>query len=77
MAPTIEDLKTMEKVFLTATDVAEILGSDPQSIRVAARQRPDLLGFPVTVAGSRVRIPRIPFLRFIGAVPIMKGENNE
>lgn len=64
---TIEELKAMDKAFLTPVDICGILHTDPQSIRVAARQRPDLLGFPFTIIGSRIKIPRIPFLRFIGA----------
>jgi hypothetical protein len=38
---------------------------DPQSIREAARQRPDLLGFPVIVYGRKVKIPRKPFIKFV------------
>lgn len=52
--------------FFTPQDISFVLGSDPQTIRLCARQRPELLGFPVILIGNRVKIPRIPFLRHMG-----------
>lgn len=43
-----------------------MLGTTDQQVRVCARQRPDLLGFPTIIMGSRVKIPRIPFLQYLG-----------
>ena len=64
---TLEELiGKVDKEFFTAQDVCGVLNCDPQNIRDTARQRPYLLGFPVVLMGSRVRIPRIPFLRFMG-----------
>ena len=63
---TMQDLVTSDKEFFTVNDVCGVLGSDPQTIRICARQRPELLGFRTIVMGSRVKIPRIPFLRFMG-----------
>lgn len=50
---------------ITAEDAARVLWCKAHSIRVAARTRPDLLGFPVNVMGHRVRIPRKPFLQYL------------
>lgn len=55
-----------DREFFTADEVCNVLGTNPQTIRDTARQRPELLGFPVMITGCRVRIPRIPFLRFMG-----------
>lgn len=55
-----------DKEFFTPQDVSFVLKSDPQTIRLCARQRPELLGFPVVLIGNRVKIPRIPFLRCMG-----------
>ena len=52
--------------FFTPQDVSFVLKTDPQTIRICARQRPELLGFPVILIGNRVKIPRIPFLRCMG-----------
>lgn len=62
---TLEEIRASTKEVLTPGDVAPVMRCDPQSIRVWARQRPDLLGFPVVVMGSRVKIPRLAFLRYM------------
>lgn len=66
MAKTLAELEASEKLFFTPGDVCGVLGCDPQTIRVTARQRPDLLGFEFTFIGNRMKIPKIPFLRFLG-----------
>lgn len=63
---TLEEIKASNAVFLLATDVAPILGCNPHFVRKAAHEAPELLGFDVSVLGSRVLIPRKPFLEFIG-----------
>ena len=62
---TIDEIRNSDKAMLTPADVAEVLGTDPQGIRMWARQTPEKLGFPVSVIGTRVRIPRIAFLKFM------------
>lgn len=63
---TLEEIKASTKIFLFPADVAPLLHSDPHTIRCTAKQRPDLLGFEFTFTGNRMKIPRIPFLRFMG-----------
>ena len=60
---TLEQIRASTKSVLTAADVAPVIGCDPQCIRITARQNPEWLGFPVVCVGSRVKIPREPFLR--------------
>jgi len=69
---TLADIAGMEKSYITPQEAGDVLQADPQAIRVAARQRPELLGFPVIVYGSRVKIPRKAFLQFMG-----ETENDE
>ncbi len=64
---TLAELQASDKVFLTPTDICGVLGSDPQTIRQTAREYPERIGYPFTFAGSNMKIPRIPFLRFVGA----------
>ena len=66
MKKSIQDLIALDRDYLTPAEIAGVLGSDPQSIRVAARVEPQRLGFPVVVIGSRVKIPRAAFLRYMG-----------
>ena len=65
-AMTLEELKASQQPYLTPADIAPILHCDPQCIRKQATQDPAKLGFPVIIMGHRVRIPRIPFLKFLG-----------
>ena len=62
---TLEEMRTIDREYLVPADVAPVLGCDPQDIRVAARQAPHMLGFNVCVVGSRVKIPRRGFLRWM------------
>ena len=51
---------------LTPAQAASLIGCDPQGLRMTAREDPQSLGFPVVVIGSRVKIPRVPLIRFLG-----------
>ena len=62
---TLDDLRNMTDVFITPKTASAFLRCDPHMIRVQARTNPAALGFPVTVLKSRVKIPRLAFLRYI------------
>ena len=59
---TIQEIIDSNKLFLTPDDVCDILNADPATIRKQA----EVIGFPISVMGNRTRIPRLPFLRFLG-----------
>lgn len=61
---TIADIRSLKKEILTPSDVADLFGSDPQTIRLTARQKPELIGYPFTFVGSRMKIPRVGFLNW-------------
>ena len=62
---TLEDIERMPEDLLTAEVVAAYLECGPQQIRIQARTEPALLGFPVIVQGTRVRIPKAGFIFFM------------
>ncbi len=64
---TLEEIRNESKPFLTPDDICGLLGSNAHTIPVTARQHPNLIGFEFTFVGNRMKIPRIPFLRFMGA----------
>ena len=66
---TIEEMKRSNKRFLIPADIAEVLESDPQTIRCTAKETPQLIGYNFTFSGSRMKIPRVPFLRWLGEDP--------
>lgn len=62
---TLDDIESMDKQMLLATDIAPLLGCNAHCIRVQAQYHPEKLGFPVVVQGTRVRIPKCGFLRYM------------
>ena len=62
---TLEEIRSYEREFLTPAQVAPVLGCDPQDIRVTARRHPEQLGFNVALVGTRVKIPRLGFIRWM------------
>lgn len=64
-ADALERIKAMDTPTITPALAAQVLGCNPHDIRVKAKLRPDLLGFPVVVVGTRTKIPRLPFIRHI------------
>lgn len=61
---TIDDLKACPKEFLTSADIAPVLRCDAYNINLQAQADPSKLGFPVCVLGTRVKIPRVGFIKW-------------
>jgi hypothetical protein len=62
---TLEQMRDSRKDFLTPEDVSDVLGCMPYTINIQAKEDATLLGFPVCVTGSRVRIPRLAFIHWM------------
>lgn len=71
---TIQEIIDTDKLVLTPGEIAPILGCDAQDIRVQAKQHPERLGFSVAVIGSRVKIPKMAFLKWLG---FTEGKDND
>ena len=67
---TLDDVKAIPREYLIPREVAAVLGTDGQSIRVWARQCPEGLGFPTVCIGNRVKIPKAGFIAY------MEGRND-
>ena len=65
---TLQELEQLETEVLTPKQVAPILGCQPYTINVATKDGKNPFPFPVIRMGSRVRIPKTPFLK------AMRGE---
>lgn len=68
---TLEDLEMLDKEMLVPSDVAPILGCSPYTINVATKDGRNPFPFPIIRMGTRVRIPKRPFIK------AMRGETNE
>ena len=62
---TLQDIKQMDKDVITPAEAAQVVGCDPQLIRLEARERPENLGFPVIIVKSRIKSPRVAFIRYM------------
>lgn len=62
---TLQEIENSSKEVLTCQDVAPVLQCSPATLHMQAMEQPWRLGFPVIVMGSRVKIPRKPFLNFM------------
>lgn len=62
---TLEEMRSLDRVTVTPAEAASVLGCSPQGLRMTAREDPLALGFPVTVIGTRVFIPRLPFVEYL------------
>ena len=64
----LDRIAALPKEMLVPTDIAGYLGCNPYTINVATRDGKNPFPFPVIRMGTRVRIPKIPFLK------AMRGE---
>lgn len=67
-AYTLSDIAQMDREVLTPEIAGKAIGISPYAISLMARTPEGCksLGFPVIRIGSRTKIPRVPFLRFMG-----------
>ena len=66
---TLKEIESLDKEMLVPADIAGYLGCSPYTINVATRNGKNPFPFPVIRMGTRVRIPKIPFIK------AMKGES--
>ena len=74
---TFDQIKQSTDTVLPVYQVAEALGISAERIMAQARKSKNALGFPVIVACDTVRIPRIPFIKFLEGNLIYAEANEE
>lgn len=62
-------IEALPKEMLVPTDIAKYLGCSPYTINVATRDGRNPFPFPIIRMGTRVRIPKVPFIK------AMRGES--
>lgn len=61
---TMNDIRQSDKDILTPSDIADVMGSHPQTIIISAREHPEMIGYPFAFHGNRMKIPRIGFINW-------------
>lgn len=64
-AAALDKVRSSVDPMITPELAGEVIGCNPQYIRVSARSNPGALGFPVIITGKRTHIPRAAFLRYV------------
>ena len=59
----LDRIEALDKSMLVPTDVAKYLGLSAYTINVATRDGKNPFPFPVIRIGTRVRIPKGPFIK--------------
>ncbi len=62
---TLEELEAIPGEVLTCKQIAPILGAKADNLHQQAVEAPHMLGFPVIVMKSRVKVPKRAFIRFM------------
>ena len=63
---TLNDLLLMNTPVIPGTWAAQAMGMDPTRLIGYARERPELVPYPYQLSGNRMKIPRVPFLKWLG-----------
>ena len=66
----LDRIAALPKEMLVPTDVAKYLGVCAYSINIATRDGKNPFPFPVIRVGTRVKIPKIPFLKAMRGEPL-------
>ena len=61
---TLHEIAQIDREFITVAEVAEYFGCNPQKLREPAHRGREKLGFPVSIIGNRVKIPKDAFIKF-------------
>ena len=62
---TLREIEALETEVLTCKDVSRVLCAGAYYLHEQAMKDPSKLGFPVIVHGTRVKIPKQPFVKFM------------
>ncbi|MBQ9720999.1 MAG: hypothetical protein IJV64_09945 [Oscillospiraceae bacterium] len=66
--PTMQELREMDADILTPYDISGVMGSDPATIRLSARQHPELIGYAFAFHGNQMKIPRKAFINWMDGI---------
>lgn len=63
---TIEEMRNSKDSTVPVYEIAKIVGISAERLMGQAKEDQSKLSFPVIVAFDTVRVPRVPFLKFLG-----------
>ena len=73
---TLEQLLQSDAATVRCADIAPLLRTSGNALHSAIMRDPGCVGFPSVRIGTRVAIPRIPFLIYMGYIDSHAYQNN-
>ena len=64
MSMTLDEIAQIDREFITVAEASAYFGCNPQKLREQAHRDREKLGFPVSIIGNRVKIPKEAFIKF-------------
>ena len=61
----LKRIEERDDIYILCEEAGKLVGIAPQALREQAKSDPSKLGFNVIVAGTSIRIPRLPFLQYL------------
>lgn len=72
----LDRIEALPKNMLVPTDVAKYLGCSAYTINIVTRDGKNPFPFPIIRLGSRVKIPKIPFIKAMRGELLKGGADN-
>ncbi len=72
----LDRIEDLDKEMLVPTDICKYLGCCAYSINVATRDGKNPFPFPIIRMGTRVRIPKVPFIKTMRGELLNGGSSN-
>ena len=72
----LDRIEAIDKTMLVPTDVAKYLGCSAYTINIATRDGKNPFPFPVIRLGTRVKIPKMPFIKAMRGETIKEVNND-
>ena len=63
---TLDELVRMDSPVIPGTWAAQVMGMDATKLIGYAREKPHLIAFEFQLSGNHMKIPRVPFLKWLG-----------
>lgn len=71
----LDRIAALDKEMLVPTDVCKYLGCSAYTINIATEDGKNPFPFPIIRMGTRVRIPKVPFVKAMRG-ELLKGEQS-
>lgn len=73
---TLADVIAMDAAVISLSEVAQVMGSDPNYLRKQAKEDKGALGFPIIQVCTHYKVPRLAFIEYMTGEPVAKARDD-